>query len=85
MWGGGKMSLRNKKTGEISTNPLISVASYTNNVRGCHIKTYRSIDELNKELEDAEDINVPIIKDEKIRKAVRAWARNTTMREKNED
>ena len=70
------MSLRNKKTGEISTNSLISVAPYTNNVRGCHIKTYQSIGELNKEWEDVEDINVtniPLIEDEKIRECVKLW------------
>ena len=66
--------LRNKKTGDISTNPLISVAPFTGGVRGCHIKTYRSAAEFNEEWEDVEDINVPIIKDEQIRKAVRAWA-----------
>lgn len=66
------MSLRNKKTGEISTNPLISVAPYTNNVRGCHIKTYRSITELNEEWEDYKP-QEPLIEDEKIRKCVRLW------------
>ena len=65
------MSLRNKKTGEISTNPLISVAPYTNNVRGCNIRTYRSIGELNKEWEDYEP-KEPLIKDEKVRGIVRA-------------
>lgn len=68
--------LRNKKTGDISTNPLISVAPFTGGVRGCHIKTYRSAAEFNEEWEDVEDINapsMPLIKDEKIRKAVRAW------------
>lgn len=65
--------LRNKKTGAIFTKPLISVAPYSVDVRGCHIKTYRSIDELLEEWEDYKP-KEPLIKDEKIRKAVRAWA-----------
>ena len=66
------MKLRNKKTGAIFTKPLISVAPYSVDVRGCHIKTYRSIDELLEEWEDYKPAE-PLIKDEKIRKAVRAF------------
>ena len=64
------MKLRNKKTGEIA--PALNVA-----VGGYDGKWYDSLAELNEEWEDAPDINVgrlPLIKDEKIRKAVRAWA-----------
>ena len=65
------MKLRNKKTGEIA--PALNVA-----VGGYDGKWYDSLAELNEEWEDAEDTNAiskePLIKDEKIRKAVRAWA-----------
>lgn len=70
------MKLRNKKTGEISTTPLITVAPYNDNERGCHVRTYKSIAELTDEWEDVEDINVtniPLIKDKKIRKCVKLW------------
>ena len=70
------MKLRNKKTGEISTNPLISVAPYTNNVRGCHIKTYQSIAELNEEWEDYVP-KEPLLKDyPNEMRAIRAYGRS---------
>lgn len=49
------MGLLNKKTGAVSTNPLISVAPYTDGVRGCHIRTYQSAAEFNEEWEDYEE------------------------------
>ena len=61
------MKLRNKKTGEIQHSyPVIRI---------CDGKTdicFASLTELNEEWEDY--IEEPLIKDEKIRKAVRAWA-----------
>ena len=72
-----KMKLRNKKTGEIvdfSKGNYISSKDYgfviyKDGGRGIE---YRSLAELNEEWEDAPA--EPLIKDEKIRKAVRAWA-----------
>ena len=74
------MKLRNKKTGSLGelkdfiNDGLIVSFSYGTGVAGYR---YDSLAELNEEWEDAEDINVPstpLIKDEKIRKAVRIWA-----------
>lgn len=69
------MKLRNKKTGEIG-----------NLISGVNLKEYQvasddyrllaeydSLAELNEEWEDYKPVE-PLIKDEKIRKAVRAWA-----------
>lgn len=71
------MKLRNKKTGKIIEARTIRFGD-AKTEDGMAWKSYTpmvdSIAELNEEWEDAEDINVPIIKDEKIRKAVRAWA-----------
>ena len=63
------MKLRNKKTGEI----IESFDTYLWDYR------YSSLAELNEEWEDYIP-QEPLIKDEKIRKAVRAWAEanNTT-------
>lgn len=55
------MKLRNKKTGEIWDIGKV----LTND--------YPSYDTLEQITEDFEDYNPPLIKDEKIRKAVRAW------------
>ena len=63
------MLLKNKKTGEVKKmwkdNICLSFSD-------CN-KVYYSIAELNDEWEDYEP-KEPLIKDEKIRKAVRAWA-----------
>lgn len=63
------MKLRNKKTGEIKKmwkdNICLSFSD-------CN-KVYYSLAELNSEWEDYAP-KEPLIKDEKIRKAVRAWA-----------
>ena len=73
------MKLRNKKTGEVieayKKGP-IDLYFYLNEYKGvCGIgrKTYQSLAELNSEWEDCVS-KEPLIKDEKIRKAVRAWA-----------
>ena len=73
------MRLRNKKTGEIveplSSGP-IDLYFYPNERNEKDMvdrKTYQSLAELNSEWEDYEPAE-PLIKDEKIRKAVRAWA-----------
>lgn len=73
------MKLRNKKTGEVvelfERGP-IDLYFYPNEHKGgddIDRKTYRSLAELNSEWEDYEP-KEPLIKDEKIRKAVRAWA-----------
>lgn len=63
------MKLRNKKTGEVKKmwkdNICLSFSD-------CN-KVYYSIAELNDEWEDYEPAE-PLIKDEKVRKAIRAWA-----------
>ena len=72
------MKLRNKKTGEIveplSSGP-IDLYFYLNKYEENEVdrKTYQSLAELNSEWEDYAP-KEPLIKDEKIRKAVRAWA-----------
>ena len=74
------MKLRNKKTGEIAMVEFL--ADYQNddgteigfrvkNTLDCY--SYSSLAELNEEWEDYKPAE-PLIKDEKIRKAVRAWA-----------
>lgn len=67
------MKLRNKKTGEI-----ISKIDVSQDLSGIWVmenepRFYRTLTELNAEWEDYEP-KEPLIKDEKIRKAVRAWA-----------
>ena len=72
------MLLRNKKTGEIveplSSGP-IDLYFYLNKYEENEVdrKTYQSLSELNDEWEDYTP-KEPLIKDDKIRKAVRAWA-----------
>lgn len=56
------MILHNKKTGEIVYAANTSV-----------LAGYRSLDALNEEWEDYKPVE-PLIKNEKVRKAVRAWA-----------
>ena len=74
------MKLRNKKTGEIAMVEFL--ADYQNddgteigfrvkNTLDCY--SYSSLAELNEDWEDYKPAE-PLIKDEKIRKAVRAWA-----------
>ena len=74
------MKLRNKKTGEITD---LSKNGFLKSDNDDHIVVYQegtlkyyaynSIAELNEEWEDYKP-SEPLIKDEKIRKAVRAWA-----------
>ncbi len=73
------MKLRNKKTGEVveayKEGP-IDLYFYINKYEGenkVDRKTYQSLSELNAEWEDYVP-KEPLIKDEKIRKAIRAWA-----------
>ena len=81
------MKLRNKKTGEIvdveslghaeslkeknGYQVTLSWATEYENLSQC--KDYHSLAELNEEWEDYKPAE-PLIKDEKVRKAVRAWA-----------
>ena len=72
------MKLRNKKTGEVKDFKII--ADYDDITSGWRLETtdgkvlyYDHIDEINQEWEDYKP-KEPLIKDEKIRKAVRAWA-----------
>lgn len=72
------MKLRNKKTGELvdawsfyDGNESVNLKYFTND--GQVNLEYNSLAELNDEWEDYEP-KEPLIKDEKIRKAVRAWA-----------
>ena len=66
------MKLRNKKTGEIIIPTDYTFATYDDGIKyGHHI--YYSLAELVEEWEDYKPAE-PLIKDEKIRKAVRAWA-----------
>lgn len=73
------MKLKNKKTGEVveayKEGP-IDLYFYLNKYEGenkVDRKTYQSLAELNSEWEDYAPKG-PLIKDENIRKAVRAWA-----------
>lgn len=64
------MKLRNKKTGEIVE---LSIYGIEVHIRKEEQPFYHSLAELNEEWEDYKPAE-PLIKDEKIRKAVRAWA-----------
>lgn len=76
---GGSMRLRNKKTGEVFESfrsEPIDLYFYSNEHEGKDMidrKTYQSLAELNEEWEDYIPAE-PLIKNEKVRKAVRAWA-----------
>ena len=71
------MILRNKKTGEVKEFNnlfLTKAAKETNAATSEYVeRSYCKIAELNEEWEDYKP-KEPLIKDEKIRKAVRAWA-----------
>lgn len=74
------MKLRNKKTGEIvearsSFSTTDTIAIYYEEYDG-QVGTrdrFKTLAELNEEWEDYEPTE-PLIKDEKVRKAIRAWA-----------
>lgn len=72
------MKLRNKKTREIKD--YCSVAIFVNNSNDQVAGEYYSIKELNENWEDYIPPE-PLIKDEKIRKAVRAWGDMNQIRE----
>ena len=73
------MKLKNKKTGEVVEafeGGPVDLYFYPNEHEGKDMvdrKTYQSLAELNADWEDVAP-KEPLIKDEKIRKAVRAWA-----------
>ena len=76
------MKLRNRQTGKVYTLSDDLYIEYTQGGKtelraiipgGNMSYYYDSLDELNKDWEDYEPVE-PLIKDEKIRKAVRAWA-----------
>lgn len=69
---------RNKETGKIRDFEFIVIskdmdAEMAKYAHHAPVLICRSIDQLNEEWEDYEPIE-PLIKDEKIRKAIRAWA-----------
>ena len=64
------MKLRDKKTGEIRN---VNTVVITDEQKMDGIYVFRSIEQLTEEYEDYKPTE-PLIKDEKIRKAVRAWA-----------
>ena len=68
------MKLRNKKTGKITEIEEVNLV-VMNDECDCYesFAEYRSLAELNADWEDYTPVE-PLIKDEKIRKAVRAWA-----------
>ena len=67
------MKLRNKKTGQITDNIFIYNGLICVDVWKGNSGTYTTLAELNEEWEDYKPVE-PLIKDEKIRKAVKAWA-----------
>lgn len=68
------MKLRNKKTGEIMDLECITIFDRPDKYdTGDAIEEFYTLSELNEEWEDYTPTE-PLIKDEKIRKAVRAWA-----------
>ena len=66
------MKLRNKMTGEIVEN-FDGFTTFTNDWSSAKNLQYTSLAKLNDDWEDYKPAE-PLIKDEKIRKAVRAWA-----------
>ena len=68
------MKLRNKKTGEIIENACIGVFKHKSSGDCERVDTEaRSLEKVLEEWEDYKPTE-PLIKDEKVRKAVRAWA-----------
>lgn len=74
---GGNMRLRNKKTGVIIEPDRVAIIKNTKETSTASFNriaaNYYSLAELNEEWEDYKPTE-PLIKDEKVRKAVRAWA-----------
>ena len=81
------MKLRNKLSGEIIDFDIVVITKYheslisriSNNI---HVLYCRSIEQLNSDWEDYTP-KEPLIKDEKIRKVVRAWAEANDITEIN--
>lgn len=73
------MKLRNKKTGEIWDIPQVTEITMDRDKK--HY-SYSSLAELNENWEDYKP-EEPLIKDKKIRKAVRAWAEAIGLSEEN--
>ena len=67
------MKIRNKKTGEIIDSKRQVMALIVVRTDDREVDGYSSLAELNTDWEDYKPAE-PLIKDEKIRKAVRAWA-----------
>lgn len=71
------MKLRNKHTGEVKEFNeifLTTIVKETNTATSEYVeRSYSKIDELNADWEDYKPVE-PLIKDGKIRKAIRAWA-----------
>lgn len=67
------MKLRNKKTGEIVEREEFILIKHIDGDGGWQDGEYHSLAELNEAWEDYKPAE-PLIKDEKVRKAVRAWA-----------
>ena len=67
------MKLRNKKTGKITEVYVVYDGLKIGNDLSDNSRLYKSLEELEEDWEDYKPIE-PLIKDEKIRKTVRAWA-----------
>lgn len=63
--------LRNKKTGEIKSIEEIIRDAFLSN----ELDSLKSIDTNWEDVDGTHDTNIPLIKDERIRKAVIAWAK----------
>ena len=72
------MKLRNKKTGEIKEWQKVGAIDYGELNEVYDSAEYNSLAELN---DNWEDVKEPIIKDKKIRKAVRTWAEANDIKE----
>lgn len=71
------MKIRNKKTGEIQTCDMVVISDEQIHTEiaslNKHTFIFRSIEQFNDEYESYTPAE-PLIKDEKVRKAIRAWA-----------
>lgn len=69
------MKLRNKKTGEVTEEVYVIFDGLKiGNDLSDHSRLYKSLEELEEDWEDYKPIE-PLIKDEKIRSAIMAWAK----------
>ena len=68
------MKLRNKKTGKVVSAECVTIFNPYDEFESCNaLDEFYTLSELNEIYEDYPPAE-PLIKDEKIRKAVRAWA-----------